>query len=276
VGLLRTLPRCQVNLLKDLGDRLFSSHSPQKSTLLLDWMENEIFLAEIVLRVLSELPLDRDNDKKTMCFIINSNCYDSFRAVITSMVTKSTRNSQWRIESIEPNERDNSLFSLRFLLSFSQKNPSLTFLGQNDLTGIHDIQQISILIIELNLGFSFLEAYLSLYSLIPQILPQTAPMGYGKIVFQLAPTDERSSNQPLCLANTKVWTSPGMLSSIEYLISLIRLSHHHPSIFLALAPKIRQKVLLRLSRSLNCHLYHRLNIFKDKKINNIIFPHKLY
>jgi hypothetical protein len=201
-------------------------------------MEGEIFCSEIIARLaadLSFLRAEKGNEKKTYCLFINSNSYNSLLAVISSLEAAG-RN----IESIESKEMNHSLFTLSFRQN-SESESLFTFFGEKS-TGVQDIEQISRLAIELNLGFSMLESYLALYHLIPHALPQTTPMGYGKIVFQLASSDQRSSSQAISLSNATVWTSPGAISSIEYMISLIRLSHHHPAIFLSLAQKIRQKV----------------------------------
>jgi hypothetical protein len=231
-------------------------------------MEGEIFCSEIIARLaadLSFLRAGKGNEKKTYCLFINSNSYNSLLAVISSLEAAG-RN----IESIESKEMNHSLFTLSFRQN-SESESLFTFFGEKS-TGVQDIEQISRLVIELNLGFSMLESYLALYHLIPHALPQTTPMGYGKIVFQLAPGDQRSSSQAISLSNATVWTSPGAISSIEYMISLIRLSHHHPAIFLSLAQKIRQKVS---PSPLSLLTLGRLNIFKDKKINRLC-PHMLF
>jgi hypothetical protein len=90
-----------------------------------------------------------------------------------------------------------------------------------------------------HLTFSSLELELSLFQLIPQVLPQIIPLKFGKIVFQKC--EPIASVSPL-YSQPVVWTSPGTISSIEYLLCILRLSHSSPTIFLSISPMLRQQV----------------------------------
>jgi len=82
--------------------------------------------------------------------------------------------------------------------------------------------------------------------LFPGIIPKQTPIKFGKIVFSSSATDANSRSEldetrlnPSCL---DVWTTPSAVSSVEYALAVWRLSHNSPSVFLAIAHILRQKI----------------------------------
>jgi hypothetical protein len=164
---------------------------------------------------------------------------------------------------------------LESMLVFSSSNNEQFFLSicRDHENGINKIRHFDCFKLTFHKGYSFLEQYLSLHCLIPQILPQLTPMRFAKIVYQPPENQEKQTSQSISLANATVWTSPGMLSSIEYMISLLRLSQYRPSIFLSLAPMMRQRVCLPIRCSAPpSYANDRLNISSDKKSKPLPYP----
>lgn len=200
-------------------------------------IEKSFFVNELLRRLLPDLSLGwrRGLERRRFILEINDPLYLSMAQEYLQQILES-QSSVEKILSLEFNPNNDSIFVLsshdnqsphkeHYVLSFDDSSDP-----ENAINAIRQWDK----------GSSLVGQYLSLDSLIPQILPQATPIRFAKIVYQ--PESDSQKNQSISLANAMVWTSPGMISGIEYMISLLRLSQCHPSIFLSLAPMLRQRV----------------------------------
>jgi hypothetical protein len=209
-------------------------------------IENSFFFNEIMRRLLSDLlfRFQRGYDIRQILQINSPLCLTVAQEYLQMLLgILEPKTDLEKILSIEFNPNNEFVFELAYQANKAHKKEyfSLSMIHKEDCEdGIKDMKQLEHFVLNSHMGSSFLGPYISLHSLIPQILPQLTPLRFAKIVYQ--PENQSTKNQSISLTNATVWTSPGMISSIEYMISLLRLSQYHPSIFLSLAPMMRQRV----------------------------------